>query len=500
MLKRVKNLETLKSHGNVKARAIALDLLERSLDACDPYANTAKLLRLEGDILYAGNPDFELEGDPVRGDSVIDMKEIDRVFIFGWGKGIQRSLKAVEDILGDRVSGGHVVCKHGDDIILERVGVTPGGHPVPDEDGVMGNRRIVEICGEARFTERDLVITAACSGVSALMTYPVDAVTLDEVKEITRIMQIELGVPTHDLNQIRNHLDRLKGGRINRHFGKARIIHMAAHMNITSRRDGINAYELMLRHNSWMHTFPDAKDFADAWDVVKKWNVESRLPKAAIEYLRKALPEDESMKADEFLRYSARCFGIMPTESGPVHAAVERAKTLGYTPYVLVRKFDTEPAPVAFFTGNMARLSESEGQPFKPPCALISTGESIVSVGASGGIGGRNQEYVLSGALAIAGSKRIAMASCDTDGTDGPGGRFDDAAWEQGVRCLCGGIVDGYTVEEARERGVDIFAAIKTHDTSRALWKLDSGVHAIQSLSLDDIHITVIMDEDGERV
>jgi len=120
-------------------------------------------------------------------------------------------------------------------------------------------------------------------------------------------------------------------------------------------------------------------------------------------------------------------------------------------------------------------------------------------VGSSNGVGGRNQEYALSGALAIAGSKRIAMASSDTDGTDGPGGRFDDDAWERGVRCLCGGVVDGYTVEEAKERGVDIFAAIKGHDASRALWKLDNGIYASQSLSLDDLHITVIMDEDSER-
>ena len=395
MVKRILNMDVLKSHGNIKAREIALDLLETGLCACDPYANTEKLVRLEGDTLRVGHPDFELKGDPVTGDSVFDLREIDRIFIFGWGKGIQRVTKAIEDILGERVSGGHVICKHGDEIIMERVGVTCGGHPVPDAGCVEGNGRIVEICENADFTERDLVITAACSGVSALMTLPVDAVPLEDVCELTRIMQIDLGVPTHDLNMIRSHLDRLKGGRINRYFGRAKLVHIAAHdMNITSKGDGVNAYNNILHHNNWLHTFPDSRYFSDAWAVVQKWEVEDKLPKSAIAYLKKAPPEDESMKAEEFVKLGARCFGTMPKDKGPVWATAERAKELGFRPYVLVRKFDTEPAPVAFFTGNMALLSITENQPFKPPCVLISTGESIVSVGQGGKVGGRNQEYV----------------------------------------------------------------------------------------------------------
>ena len=124
--------------------------------------------------------------------------------------------RALEDLLGDYLTDGHVIAKHGDDIIVEKLSVTLAGHPVPDYDCVIGTQKIVTMISEAKLTERDLVITAIGNGVSSLCTLPVPEIPFEDIMETTRLMQIEYGVRTHELNQIRNNVDQLKAGRITR--------------------------------------------------------------------------------------------------------------------------------------------------------------------------------------------------------------------------------------------------------------------------------------------
>jgi len=113
-------------------------------------------------------------------------------------------------------------------------------------------------------------------------------------------------------------------------------------------------------------------------------------------------------------------------------------------------------------------------------------------VGNEQGIGGRNQEYALSTALGIAGSKNIVIASVDTDGTDGPGTQFFTGP-EGMPHCLAGGIVDGETVTEAREAGINIDEEMKKHNTSPVLWKLGNGIVATPNISLVDFTVALVM-------
>ena len=142
---RIQNMESLTSHGNIPGRKAALDILEAGLEGSDPYHNVKKLIRIDRGRLIIGNKEFEPAGAPVSGDEIINLDEINNIYVFGAGKGIQRAVKAIEDVLGDRLTGGHVIDKKGHPVILERVGVTLGGHPVPDEDGVEGCQKIMEM-------------------------------------------------------------------------------------------------------------------------------------------------------------------------------------------------------------------------------------------------------------------------------------------------------------------------------------------------------------------
>ena len=485
MNQRIQNIDDLVSHGNVCTRKAILEILEAGLEASDPYYNTKRLIRLEGDTLIVGGKEFEPSGSPVTGEEIYKLPKIGRIFVFGAGKGIQRVAKVIEDALGDRLTGGHVIDKKGHPVILNRIGVTLGAHPVPDEDCVRGCERIRELADN--LTEDDLVFTCVGNGVSSLLTMPVPGVSLEDVRKTTYIMQVERGAPTRDLNPIRNHLDMMKGGRISRLIQPARAVHIVACEP--------GSYDQLMHHNLWLHTLPDCTTFQLAIDNLRKWDAWDAVPSSVRKFLETADPRYETVKAEEFNKRPFRIFGTMPgfRQTAKLPLAMKKARELGFKPVILAEAlFSIEARHAGMYVAAIAQTIERSGQPFKPPCALFSSGEMIVTVGKEMGIGGRNQEFALSAALGLAGSKNIVIASVDTDGTDGPGTQFTNGSKDM-PSCIAGGIVDGETVEEARKAGVNIVEELKRHNTSPALWKLKNGIIASPNISLGDLTVVLVM-------
>ncbi len=483
---RILNTRELTSHGNVPGRRALVEILDAGLQAADPYWNTSRLVRLQDDALIVGNRQFEPEGSPVTGDQVYNLRQIGRIFVFGAGKGVQRLSKALEDALGEHLSGGHVIDKKGHPVILKRIGVTLGGHPVPDEDCVRGCQQILDMLDDLR--PDDLVFTCVANGVSALLTLPVPGLTLEDVKATTRIMQIEHGAPTHDLNPIRNHLDMLKGGRMSRRIAPARAIHIIA---IEPGR-----YDALMYENYWLHSLPDATTYDQAIDNLKRWGAWDKVPVSVRDFLERKDPAHDTVKAEEYAGLGHRVFGVMPGpfQTAKIPAAMRKAESLGYRSHFIGEEISAiEASQAAAYLAEIAKTVERRGTPFEPPCALFTSGEMVVTVGKGGGIGGRNQEFALTAARRIAGSDRIVMASVDTDGTDGPGGRLDQD--EESYICLAGGIVDGHTAHNARAIGVDIEDALRRHDATPTLLSLGSGIRAEPNISLNDLTVALIMDE-----
>jgi glycerate 2-kinase len=481
MSSRILNAETLTSHGNAAGRRAVVEILEAGLQAADPYNGVLDMVRVEGSWLVVGHPDLAPVGDPqATRQEVFDLDRLGRIFVFGAGKGVQRVARALEDVLGDRLTGGHLIAKHEDAPVCERVGVTFGAHPVPDDGCVEGCRRILEM--SKGLTERDLVFTIGASGISSLLTLPAEGITLEEVRQLTYLMQIEKGVPTSDLNRVRNHIDALKGGKISRYLRPARVIHLVAKETST--------YEYFVDGHCFIHFFPDYSSFSDAVEVLRRWQAWDEVPASVRAHLTKADPAEETVKPDEYAAMNARVFCLMSRERGMLPSAESKARELGFTPYRLASSIQAEASQVGLVTADIALNVAREGLPFMAPCVLLSSGELIVTVGKETGMGGRNQEYALAAALRIAGNKRIVIGAVDSDGTDGPGGQF----WEAGaaIPCLAGGIVDGETVAEARAAGVDLGEALRRHDTSPALWKLRSGVLATHGVSLLDLRVALI--------
>jgi len=484
MDRRIQNIDDLASHGNVYGRKAVLEILEVGLEASDPYYNTKKLIRLQGDRLIVGGKEFEPSESPTTGEEAYNLSKIGRIFVLGAGKGIQRVAKAIEDTLGDRLTGGHVIDKKGHPVILKRMGVTLGAHPAPDEDCVIGCKNIRELTDN--LTEDDLVFTCVSNGVSALLTMPVPGVSLEDVRKTTYIMQVEHGAGTGDLNAIRNHLDMMKGGRISKLIRPAKAIHIIAIEP--------SSYDLLMHHNRWLHTLPDDTTFQLAIDNLRRWDAWDTVPSSVRKFLETADPRHETVKAEEFEKTPCRIFGAMPgfRQTAKLPPAMKKARELGFKPVILAEVLSfIEACHAGTYMAAVARTIERSGQPFKPPCALFSSGEMLVTVGKEEGIGGRNQEFALSAALRIAGSKNIVIASVDTDGTDGPGTQFTNGP-EDMPSCLAGGIVDGETVEEAKKAGVNIVEELKRHNTSPALWKLKSGIIARPNISLNDLTVALV--------
>jgi glycerate 2-kinase len=477
---RILNPDALNSHGNIAGRRVILEILEAGMQAADPYANACKLIRVEGNRLIVGNRDFEPVGDPRSGDEVFDLDKVGRIFVVGAGKGMQYAAKAFEDILGDRLTGGHIVAKHGDEHLLSRIGVTYGAHPVPDEGCAEGCRRILEICDGLQ--PEDLVFTIIGNGVSSLLTLPVPGIPMADVSRMTYQMQIERGVPTGDLNMIRNHIDLMKSGRISRHILPATAVHIVC--------VDPSSYDQLMYRNLWLHTLPDCTTFADAIKALHKWDAADVVPESIRSFLLRADPEHETVKADGFADMRFRMFGIMPSKLGPLPVARAKAAELGFTPHTLAGFLSAEAREAGYTIAAIALSCERMGTPFEPPCALFTTGELLVTVGDEDGIGGRNQEYTLAAAFKIAGSKHVVFGAIDTDGTDGPGSQFSPDGGT--IPCLAGGVTDGQTLAEAKTAGIDLYSELKRHNTSPALWKLGSGINATHNISIGDLGVVLV--------
>lgn len=488
-MNRIINTETLTDHGHVMGRRAMLEILEAGMRAADPYYATLAALHLDGDIFTVGNALYEPPGTPLPGPEVIDLRTVKRIFVFGAGKGINRAAQAFEEVLGDRLTGGHIIDKHGTPHALKRIGVTYGAHPIPDAGCAAGCRRIIEMAQDLQ--PDDLVFTVIGNGIGSLLTLPAPGLTVEEIRQIVYAFQIEKGGPTVDLVPIRNHLDSIKGGKFTRHLKSARVVHIIAFYRPSSYADML--YNPLFR---WLHTLPDETTNQDAIDSLKKYDLWEEIPADARDYLLRSDPSQATLSVAEFEALRERVFFIFPPELGMVAKAKYKAEELGFPTHILFNNYTmkVEASQMGRLVANMAMHTELDHEPFTPPCVLISTGEMLVTVGKETGMGGRNQEYILAAALEIGNTHQVVMGSIDSDGTDGPGHQFVDEQEYANIPVLTGGIVDSSTLARAQEQGINLVDALKQHDASPALYTLGDGIVAIAGMSMGDLSVSLILD------
>ncbi|MCJ7551970.1 MAG: DUF4147 domain-containing protein [Anaerolineae bacterium] len=484
----IKNRSELTSHGHREGRALALDILEGGLAASDPYANSRKLIRIVGDkLLVGGCPDMDVSG---YGDEVIDLAEVDHIYVVGAGKAVQRQAQALEDILGDRLTAGSISVKKGEARTLKRIEVTEAAHPIPDEQSVAGARKIMTLVQGA--TARDLVITLFSDGASSLFVLPATGLTLDDIRQVYALA-IKYG-SQFVIHQVMPYFSAVKGGRVLCEAHPARTINLVMEVGLFPRWNG-----QIPEDGSWVPSWPPAKRrMADAVRELKArpwWHEFTPALRAALESTGTAASPYEVPDLDDFRGMRASYW--QPIDMNQmVEGACATAEALGIKGVILSSALAAQSASATSILSQVAHECEIRERPFAPPVALITGGHLDVAIGDATGIGGRNQEFALLWGQALGAgllaSKRIVVAAMDSDGTDGPGIQNVDGSG--GVPCMAGGIADGYLMEEAASLGVDVAAELANHNSTPALMALKSAIYTGNTgTCLGDLRVAVVM-------
>ncbi len=459
----IKNKQDLLSHGNSAGRAAVLEILQAGLDAPDPYDNLRKMVRVEGDKLFVGLPEFR-ESAPAE-PLVFDLATLGHIYVVGGGKAVQRLAEALEASLGDLITDGQINAKKGDTVRLKRIHVTLAGHPLPDEDSVAGGRRILEI--EARCKKGDIVFCLDSGGGTATTAVPVPGVSLADLRRVYEVLYFGSGANMPAANAVRNHL-ALVNTKHARYVGDATFI------QISSR-------EIPRRIRPHLYEPPmGATGHEAAIGVLNAYHCWDKVPQSVRDFLLRGDPQFGPLRPEEVAGKPHYCYRVMGPEQ-MLEAAAKRAEELGISATVLALSLnDIETRPVGETLAHIAHECEILGKPFRPPCVLLCGGELVVATGDATGRGGRNQEFVLAAAPHIAGSQNIVIASVDSEGSDGP----TDAA---------GGIVDGYTLERVAASGFDYAAEMENHNAGGVLEALeDTVVTGIWGQNVRDLRVIYV--------
>ena len=372
------------------------------------------------------------------------------ILVIGAGKATPAMAVAVEETLGDHITAGAINTKYDHALPLRRIHTTECGHPLPDEAGVRGTEEMLSLLRGA--DAGTLVICLFSGGGSALMPAPAAGITLEEKQQTTQLL-LECGATIDEINAIRKHLSRVKGGLLARLAGDATVVSLMISDVIGDHLETIASGP----------TFPDPTTFDDCRRLLERYELTARLPSAVRSRIESGVAGEtaDTPGADD------PCFagtenGVVGNATIALAAARETAEKLGYEPLVLSSRIAGETRDVAAVHCAIAQEMATSGQPLKAPACIISGGETTVTIRGSGK-GGRNQEFGLAAALELEGWHGITALSGGTDGTDGP----TDAA---------GAVADGDTVQRGAELGLSASEFLDANNSYHFFAPLDDLV------------------------
>jgi hydroxypyruvate reductase len=321
--------------------------------------------------------------------------------------------------------GGVVVTRYGHAVPAGRIEIIESAHPVPDEASERAARRI--LAAVSGLGPDDLVIALISGGGSALMELPAEGMTLADMQAVNRAL-LASGATIAEMNAVRKHLSAVKGGRLAAAARPARVVTLAI-SDVPGDDPGTIASG---------PTVADATTLADARAVIARRAVD--LPASAQAVLRTGAETPKPGELSEDVR-------IIAAPSLALSAAAEIARRNGLTPLILGDAIEGEAREVGTVMAGIARSVRAYGQPVAAPAVLLSGGETTVTIGGgAAGRGGRNTEFLLGFAIAMAGAPGVWALAGDSDGMDGT----SDAA---GAFVAPDTLARGHAVErDARDR------------------------------------------------
>jgi len=434
------------------SRQIAFEIFSAGVESVKPDILLNHKVSVDNNILWIEKNTF-------------NFSDIKNLYVIGAGKASAAMARAIEAKFGNRITAGHIVTKYGHSMPLRFIGITEGGHPVPDENGIRGTEKILSILNKAE--DNDLVICLISGGGSALLADMPEECTLEELEAVNSIL-LQAGANITEINCIRKHLSKVKGGLLAKAAIPARVMSL-----ILSDVIG-DALEVIASGP----TVPDPTTYADAISILHKYKIENKIPKQIYRVLKEGFEgnRDETLKErDEvFLRTDNLIIG---NNSLALEAAKNKAESFGYQTHIINNCLEGDIWDVANYIVKAA-INAKKQNGKKKKCLLFG-GEPTVKVTGEGQ-GGRNQHLALIMAKLLKGEPEITFLSGGTDGSDGN----TDAA---------GGVVDSYTSANASKMGLSIEQYISNFD-SYNFFKQEGGliVTGPTQTNVMDLMVTLI--------
>ncbi len=409
---------------------MAKAIFSKGLGAVDPSKILKDSVRIERDRLS-----IKLEGNSEK---IYDLNKVDKIFLVGTGKASSSMAQAIEEILGDRITKGVITTKYGHLLPLRKTEIIEAGHPLPDQKGYEGAKKIQRLLKESG--PEDLVIFLLSGGGSALLPFPADHINLKEKQEATQLL-LDCGADIKEINTIRKHISRMKGGWLAKWAYPSNVMAFILSDVVGDRLDVIGSGP----------TVPDPSTFEEAWEILKKYD----LLKEIAPSIQRHLQLGKEGKVEETPKPGGDVFekvvnNVIGSNILALLAAEKEASSLGFKTLILSSAIVGETREAARFHTAIAKEVISSGNPIPRPACILSGGETTVTIKGKG-LGGRNQEFVLAGALEISGMERVVLLSGGTDGTDGP----TDAT---------GAVGDHTTVQRGKSMGLDPNAHLDNND------------------------------------
>lgn len=462
---RVDNRTALLDGDEPELREAAVEIVEAALAAVHPERLLDRQVERNGDVLTVDERTYDLD-------------DFDAVRVLGVGKGAGALTAATLDLLDGHVTEALVVEKDAVtiedgafDAVSGKSRVIEAGHPIPNEASAEAGTEALNLAD--RSGPDDLVISCITGGASALLVSP--TVPLEAVAE-TNDALLGAGAPIEEINAVRKHLSKIKGGLLADRIAPATALGLIVVDEVAG--------------DPWGPTVADPTTYDDALEVLDRYDLRESIPDAVREYVgggaRGEHPETPTAR-------SVAHNVVLADATDVCRPATDAARERGFDSLVLSTKIEGEASEVGVVHGGVATDAAEAGQPLDPPVAIISGGEATVTLSDDPGSGGPNQEAALGFARAVTGVPGVLGAFVGTDGTDGP-------------TDIAGGLATGRTSDRAKAVGEPIASALDRNDAATTLRALDDAViTGATHINLMDLRVVLVDDrpandsENGEN-
>lgn len=376
-------------------------------------------------------------------------------YLLGLGKASFQMGKIGKEVLKEKLKSGLIITKydHSEEEIKD-VDIIESSHPIPDENSILAGKKAINFIKS--IPEDGNLLFLLSGGGSSLMEYPMDKVTLEDIKKINKKL-ISSGGNIDEINTVRKHLSKVKGGRLSKYFQGKMIYSFIISDVLGDRVDSIASGPL-------------TKDYStskEALDILEKYNIQ-------VSDNIKRVINKETIKDIPNLNEK-----IIQNIDTLINSAIKILKNKGYNTYVISNSIKDEAKVFGEKLGKLGKSIIKDKNKFKTPTAFVSGGETVVKVKGNGK-GGRNTELALSALIELKGEEKISVLSFASDGTDGP----TDSA---------GGFINCESYKKARKLNINLERELENNNSYFVLEKIDSLIKTGPTgNNLNDLYILFI--------